>query len=52
MSPVAWLRARAESYARDGVALRQDGETTDAVLYETLATELRACADLLAGEAS
>lgn len=35
------LLKRAESYSRDAVVLRADGETRDAVMYETIAREFR-----------
>lgn len=35
------LRERAESYARDGSTLRREGDTDAAVIYETIASELR-----------
>lgn len=38
---VARLLDRASSYARDGSVLRREGETDAAVVYETVAAELR-----------
>lgn len=40
----SWLKHRAESYWRDAVNLREDGDNAMAVAYETIAHELRACA--------
>lgn len=45
---VAVLRDRAESYWRDAVTLRADGDLPMAAVYETVSHELRLCADILA----
>lgn len=42
---VNWLIDRAESYWRDAVALREEGDVPMAVAYETISRELRAAAD-------
>lgn len=41
------LRDRADSYWRDALTLRADGDVPMAVAYETIAAELRLCADIL-----
>jgi hypothetical protein len=43
--PVRLLRDRAESFWRDSVVLREDGDLHAAVCYRTVAEELRKCAD-------
>lgn len=43
--PVRLLRDRAESFWRDSVVLREDGDLHAAVAYRTVAEELRKCAD-------
>lgn len=48
---VAVLRDRAESYWRDAVTLRADGDLPMAAAYETVSHELRLCADVLEASA-
>lgn len=43
-SAPAWLRERAESYSRDAMVLRRDGDKDAAIIYETIRDELRRCA--------
>ena len=41
MTTSSWLRERSESYWRDAVALRAEGDVSMAVAYETISAELR-----------
>ena len=43
----SWLRERAASYSRDAYALQTEGDQAMASAYETIAAELRVCADRL-----
>lgn len=48
MTAGAWLlRQRADTYSSDAHHLRLLGMSTEAAAYETVARELRVCADLL-----
>lgn len=44
---VRWLKLRADSYSSDARSLRDVGSSTEAIAYQTIATELRRCAEQL-----
>lgn len=45
MNVAEHLKRRADSYSRDAFVLRDDGDRPMAVAYQTIADELRKCAD-------
>lgn len=47
VDPVAWLRGRAESYSRDATTFHELEDDRMAMIYRTVADELRQAADAI-----